>query len=364
MTAQRATYYNKTSGYFNFPTNGIYVFHISVGLVASQSVCISLLTQTSPPTSITNLNNTEINHGNFDTTSVDYIGTVAANTPFYFNVQSGTAGSNLLRQTSWSAFLLDSIMFPLIAFCATPAVNIGNTIGKIDFTGTIVNTGNAWNGTSDTFTAPQNGIFVFCIKGGVYNDISEIFMYVNYNKTFRVKAYQKPGYYQSGKTVALPLAANDTVYLSALNLYGSLTSFGGFLYEPISGRKVIWSVSQTNIQSGAKNPFPYNVIFLNEGNGWNSATNKFVVPYAGVYQLHLSIGLRYIEKSDYRLQWNGVDYASIFNLQGGTYGETRSRSIMIDALVGDTFHITLAASCTSHEGYYGETSFTGFLVSP
>ena len=114
LIAQRGQIYNKSHGYFNPPTKGIYVFHLSSGLLPGVGVVINLIT--SPPSTITCLYYSATSYDNFDTTSVDYIGTLAANVPIYFNVQSGTAGSDSLRQTSWSAFLLDSIMFPLIAF--------------------------------------------------------------------------------------------------------------------------------------------------------------------------------------------------------------------------------------------------------
>ena len=142
-----------------------------------------------------------------------------------------------------------------------------------------------------------------------------------------------------------------------------MTSFSGFLYEPISGRKVIWSVSQSSNLNGPLDPFPFDAIWLNVGNGWSSTANKFVIPYVGVYQLHWSIRLSSGAPADYRLKLNGVDYASILCASSNHGYETRSRSIMIDASVGDTFHIVLAASTWLMGCPYQQTSFTGFLIS-
>ena len=95
-----------------------------------------------------------------------------------------------------------------------------------------------------------------------------------------------------GKTFALSLAAGNTVkwsfamtgsqsYLMYSDNY-YMTSFAGFLYEPIYSKKVIWSVHRQSILSGQASPVTFSDFSVNIGNGWNKTTNKYVVPYAGI----------------------------------------------------------------------------------
>ena len=161
------------------------------------------------------------------------------------------------------------------------------------------------------------------------------------------------GYIMTGKTFALYLSVGDTVYLNLVynnQLYSSTyysMSFAGFLYEPLHTHKVIWSlcITESVILMVNITPCHLKTFQLMLVNGWNTTSNKFLVPYAGVYQLHLtatSIGYAAV---DYRLMWNDVAYASLLSATV-FYNNviTRSRSIMIEASVGDTFYIATTSS--------------------
>ena len=306
-------------------------------------------------------------------TSVSFIGTFTQRTPIYLYVSQGTTSSDSLRQTSWSAFLLDYLMYPLIAFCARPpAGTVTNTNSKIDFTVTSLNVGNAWNSTTDTLIAPRTGVYVFSLSFAVERGQKySVWVQVNNGNVQRVliaDSYHN-GYIMAGKTLALSLSAGDTVALIGNgqsysdNFY--TMSFAGFLYEPLNSPKVIWSVHRMqNIIQNAPTPVPFEEVSLNIGNGWNTAINKFIVPYPGVYQLHMTATSASNNGVDYRLMWNGVAYASIFGaFTNRPNGEiTRSRSVMIKLSTGDSLYISVTSPTVLYSPTR-EASFIGFLIS-
>ena len=169
------------------------------------------------------------------------------------------------------------------------------------------------------------------------------------------------------KTFATLFSAGDTVYLDSMfdNLYNDnyyTMYFTGFLYEPLNSHRVIWAVCTTSSLSCQYSPFPFNVVSINVGNGWNKTTNRFVVPYAGVYQLHLTATAYYYTPIEYTLMWNNVAFISILSATTSYNGIiTRSKAVMIKASVGDTFYIATSSS-TYLVSYYCETSLTGYLV--
>ena len=63
-------------------------------------------------------------------TSVAFIGTFTKDTPVYLYLSQGATRSDSLRQTSWSAFLIDNLMYPLIIFCTRPTQNVLQPTGK------------------------------------------------------------------------------------------------------------------------------------------------------------------------------------------------------------------------------------------
>ena len=304
-------------------------------------------------------------------TSVAFMGTFTKDTPIYLYVSNGTTRSDSLRQTSWSAFLLDNLVYPLIAFCVRPPAGlIAKTNSKYDFSVINFNVGYAWNSTTEKFTAPRAGVYVFSVSFSRPAGTGErVDVYVNNAIMQRIFIYSNNhnGYFMTGKTLACLLSAGDIVYLDFLSeqLYSDdyyITSFAGFLYEPLHSQKVIWSVHKTSSTNGQFSPLPFDIVSVNVGNGWNTATNTFVVPYAGIYQLHLTVTSLYLAAVDYRLMWNGVAYVSILSA-AAIYDSvtTRSTSIMIQASVSDAFHIA-TISPTNLFGYNCETSFTGYLI--
>ena len=367
MAAIRGSSYNQSSGYFTPQFSGTYVFHVSSAVKYSGTF---LQLSIEGGELYVDLNRTTSSHNGWDTTSRDVVYTFNKGTKICLNLWS-IAASESLRQTSWSAFLLDNVMSPVIAFCAGRTSEIISA-GRIDYTNNLINVGNAWDLTADIFTASQSGIYVFSVSCATQaGQIYSLFIYVNGVVTYEMTTTDTVhnGHDTVSRTFAVSLSAGSTVYTGLVN--GSIfsnnayqTSIAGFLYEPLNGRKVIWSVHQTNTMNGAYGPFPFNDVDVNIGNGWNSSTSKFVAPYAGVYQLHLTATSMPNSQVDFRLYWNNVAYANIYSTTTNYNGlVTRSRAIMIDATAGDTFFIATLSSTHLYSSSRRLISFTGFLIS-
>ena len=368
ITAQREQSYNLSTGYFTAPLDGTYVFHLSTGIGSGNTLIACIVFGTVAPC-VYRMSNS---HNGFDMISRDFIYSLTKGQEVYIYPVEGNPKSNGLRQTSWSAFLLDNLMYPKIAFCVS-STSLSSS-GKIDYTKISVNEGNAWNIATDLFTAPRSGIYVFSLNcGAQLMQGYVVLVYINNLKQYGLilGSGTHNGNDMTSRMVVTSLTAGDTVYVSLEsgviwnegNVYS--TSFAGFLYEPLDGRKVIWSVHQTNYLHSYMCPMPFDEVSVNVGNGWNSTANKFVVPYAGIYQLHLTATSDSYTKIDCQLWWNGIAYANIYvTTTVHSNAETRSRAIMIEASVGDTFYITISLYTDLFSNVYRFISFTGFLLAP
>ena len=372
LTAQRGQGFSLSTGYFTAQVSGTYVVHLSSGLfTGTPTGLIIILVESIKDVALTR---TSTSHNGWDTVSRDFITTLSRGKNIYLDLYKGLSASNSMKQTSWSVFLLDNLMSPLITFCVALSTSTNVATGIVNFPFISVNVGNGWNNSTNTFTAPRNGTYVFSLSVGLQSGKS-YYVYVEVGSS---DAYElistsnaRNGTDTASRTFALSLTSGDTVYVSIstptklISDVGSETSFAGFLYEPLNGLKVIWSVHQTSFyMRGPYNPFPFNSVSVNVGNGWKVANNTFIVPYAGVYQLHLTCTTDTNGTVDYRLMWNGLAYASIYSNTTKNNGmDTKSRAIMIEAAVGDTFHVSTSPTTNLRSDLYKLISFTGFLLS-
>ena len=367
-TAQRGQSYNLNTASFTAPLDGTYVFHLSTGVSSGAYLGVSIVLGSTRPF----VYRMSTYHNGFDMMSRDFIYSLTKGRNVYLEPYSGYPTSDGLRQTSWSAFLLDNLMYPKIAFCVS--ATLPAPTGKIDFDVINVNAGNAWNTATDLFTAPRTGVYVFSLNCGVGNGQSnQVSVYINnvQRNGLYLGSTTHNGYDMISRMVVVSLTAGDTVFagLDLGNLWNDgnvhSTSFAGFLYEPLDGRKVIWSVHQTKSTNGYYGNFLFDYVSLNIGNGWNSTANKFVVPYAGIYQLHLTATSNNYAQVDYQLWWNDVAYASIYVTTTSHNGaETRSRAILVEASIGYTFYIVAVSYSSLFSNALKLISFAEFLLSP
>ena len=273
-------------------------------------------------------------------------------------------------------------MKPLVTFYVGRNSSF-SSMGKIYFNVPLIQTGSVWNMTTATFTAPQTGVYVFSLSCAA-KEYQKFDVLVNING---MATHEKMlpstlhnGIHISSRNIVISLAADDEVQvaLASGSLYSDSdypTSFARFVYEPLDGRKVVWAVHQRSLIRGQLNPFPFDEVAINIGNGWNSTANRFEVPYSGVYQFHLTVTMQPSASIVYyQLLKNGISYANMFTATTNHNGyQTRSRSIMIEASIGDTFNIATVgdtfniATVTATDSYSNANrliSFSGFLLCP
>ena len=149
----------------------------------------------------------------------------------------------------WSAFRIDNLVYPLIAFRVVRTTSL-TSMGQITFDMVLLNEGNAWNITGDKFMAPYDGIYLFSFSGGIRYQQGAV-LYLARNTATLMRA---PGAYgdifQSGvdmvsKTCLLNLNATDLIHLNLIQrsfLYSDSTyrpiTFSGFYYNPIRSPQV------------------------------------------------------------------------------------------------------------------------------
>ena len=155
----------------------------------------------------------------------------------------------------WSAFRIDTLFNPLIAFRVVRTTSI-TSMSQVTFDKVMLNEGNVWNISANKFIAPYDGIYLFSFSGGIRYQSGAV-IYLTRNTT---ELMQAPGAYGDvffsgvdvvSKTCVLALKAADPIHLRYIQksyLYSDATyrpiTFSGFYYNPIHGQQVGNNTSQ------------------------------------------------------------------------------------------------------------------------
>jgi hypothetical protein len=168
-------------------------------------------------------------------------------------------------------------------------------------------------------------------------------------------------YLNSGDTLTLELEAgticSDVRYV---------TSFGGFLYLPIS-TAVAWYVNRiTGLTTGPVDPLPFEEVFVNlkdNGGGWDPIENKYYVPLNGVYFIHLTAGLQTGTSTGLIVLRNDDPLMDVTIGGEGRNGyDTRGRAIITRLFQGDELRVLLPGGFSVFSSSNRITSFTGFKL--
>ena len=278
--------------------------------------------------------------------------------------------------TSCGAFLLDSLLAPLVTF----EVASYSKIFSGEFSDVLVDNQNVWNMPSQSFFAVQSGIYFFSINVAVQpytqfqlnltssnssgnnvacgmqmtsfrdgiDDVSRGCL-MNLNRGELVSVQSRT----SNKTAAY----NDTLLTIE-------ASFRGFLYSPAHGLIVAWSLFNDKLVIGSGDRMTFPTVTINVGGAWNSSTNQVFVPIAGTYFMHIVGQTSSLNGTiDMQLTLNSRTILSRLWLAGPVDIVTRSRSLIADLQIKDV--LTVAFKNVSMDGGVNNgISFMGFLLYP
>ena len=277
---------------FTCPTTGLYWLFYTVVWDGTTFANFSVQGTNQLPEPIIKRLHTE--YDNYDTISRDKMLNLTLNQQLsvssaYETYADVSVGSN------WGAFLLDNIMSPLIAFevyASQSAASLSNVFDK-----TVFNYGDAWSQSSQEFTAPMSGIYYFSLSVGLFANVEGWNTIAGYN-TCELELFDMSHtgidlisgscmmYVQASQTVSIYW--NSPTVTAGIDSSYFETSFRGFLYSPVHGMQVAWSVHNTDIVTGSGSAmlFP-NVLVTIPSSIWQSSINTITIPVSGVYYMDL-----------------------------------------------------------------------------
>lgn len=238
---------DSTGSTFTAPASGAYWLLYTVlfdGSWVKANITIQGTTQTPTPAIVKK----HMSYYGFDVMSRNQIISLTAGQQLkvytvYSTYADSTCGS------SFGAFMLDGLMSPLIMFDVYCSRNSGGQTPVFDVIS--YNYGNGWSNCSQAFIAPQAGIYYFGISAGVLQSPNSV------TGDFQVSGAavhyclfdldnNHNGLDLISRGCLLPLNASDVVsvhwrYSGIDTSYGE-TSLRGFLYSPIHGQQVAWSL--------------------------------------------------------------------------------------------------------------------------
>ena len=275
-------------------------------------------------------------------------------------------------QTSWSMFRLNELIQPLVAFgVALIDYTTYHAPNVLPLDRHLVDAGNGWDENRNVFIVPVSGIYFLSFTTMSNEDARHrVEIQVNQVPLMAVSLTNTQQHMDTNSnSVLASLSTGDIVraFISQGSVYSFCdgVSFMGFLYEPIHGIKVAWSVHRTTSAVGPLEPVSFDYVMVNVGCSWNNASSSVTVPVSGVYYLHINTGKVPTKKVNFQVMWNGNPYINFFTeytYHDGT--ETRGRAIMTNLTQGDSLHIKLWNGTEVYSDIYKQTSFSGFLIYP
>ena len=377
---------NKTV--FTVPQSGLYLTHFSAGILPYSNIPpYTNMTVTMHGTAKSpNIMKTENGYNGEMMTSRDDIQWWDVGQRVYLS-SNYTLSSDGTFQTSWSAVRIDNIMTSVVAFCLARTSNLAeNYITPLPFTNVMLSISSAREIDSHQFVAPKYGTYfiMFSIALNAYTSSSYVSAYLQIDGNIKSMVYLS--YPQtinerdiSSNSVLLRLNEGSVVdlhYQSSYitDLYSDKhyqTTLSGFLYEPVEGFNVAWSVVAANsrIFYGPIAAFPFDTVLVDYGAVWNATTYTVTIPVHGIYWLKLSgaSSRQLTDKLEIVLSVNTQQESRpIINVMekmtnGG--GNVRSHSIAVKLKKGDQLQVGVP------EGFHVWTmnhavSFCGFLIVP
>ena len=283
--------------------------------------------------------------------------------------------------TSWSGYRMNSVLNLQEAFSVERTSPLSQP-GPVSFDRHLVVVGGGLGPDGGHFTVTTPGIYLFSLSIGITDDSNSIQVSLRVNDQTELLLHRSDivldGLDTLSQTALLQLSSGDVV---GVNLdHGHLenseedavTSFTGFQYEPSINLRVAWFSYRTEPWQASHgtsfNPITFDSVSINEGDAYNTSSHTVVLPYSGVYFVHVSVGVVTERKMWIQIRHNGVNIGSVARLDDQQpWEDVVSRGVMFEGEEGDTVHLWADAcpTCALFSTPTGkETTFMGMLISP
>jgi hypothetical protein len=287
-------------------------------------------------------------------------------------------------QTTWSGFKLDDVMSSVSVF-RVARTSTYTAEGYIPLDKMLLNAGNAMAQCNNTHLVVQRtGVYFVSWSAASPPEITQsVFLYVNGATVSRIvlECGDFNGIDMSSQSLLLQLNAGDTLslYSRAADTSSSgtsatysdasyQTSLTGFLYEPMLGYNVAWSLGGPPGMTYGPINIDFTTTFIDTSRAWNSSTVSLRVPVSGLYYLKIA-GSTY---SQYMLNMvlvvNKNPLMSVMDKMSQTCSQkwnSRSRSLVARLQQGDILTVSVPSGYVAwSHSTYPDVLFVGFLISP
>ncbi len=270
------------------------------------------------------------------------------------------------------SFGLDNIMTTVVGF------NLGlsktqSTLGTLRYDVINVDTHNGYNATTGQYTVPVSGNYFISILSAA-NENSNSTHYVNLfvgSSSVTIQYMYDTRHWgvdSLSSSIMVGLNLGDRLYASLGNgpVYSDIryqTALLGFLYQPIGIVPLSWSVACEQSYVGQVDPVPFDVVFVNQGQGWDIVANTYTVIADGVYYIDITAGMVANFPTKLELLVNGVVQTNILRESSNHNNiDTRSRSIILRLTQNQVVRLRLPTGYRLYSNTARVTKFTGFRL--
>lgn len=222
-----------------------------------------------------------------------------------------------------------------------------------------MDTGHGWSISRREYIVPVSGTYVISLfAGSMQGHQIELGLYSRGAVVTSVQLCSTNHQYEStGKTIVLKQLQGDLIcaicyYYQYSYLYSELhahTLLTGFLYRIRNFLGLAWSVATIDSVAGPAYPVSFPLEVTDLGNGWDRASNRYIVQQNGSYYIHLTASVDTFQSTALELQVISntavINVYLSFNNHDGI--KTRGRAIIVLRLnAGDCLQVNLPSGLT------------------
>ena len=361
--------FNSFQSRYFAPVDGLYVFYTTASLPPNMTADIRLV---GTPDMSNILRSTHCNCGETLAMRED-MQLLIKNTDMWISSDNPLNSDNITFPTSFGGFFVNSFVKSIIAF-AVRLTKPHSQQGNIPFDNIYYQSSVLWNTPANVFIAPKGGLYYFSVSVGTTMGLVVVSLRVNKNSAVQLYSFcddSTCGTETISQSSLLRINRGDevSVYLETGTVFSDLryqTSFFSFLYDTVF-TKVAWSLQLTRVDTDKKEPLFFDVVLVNEGDGWNSVSQTYEVPIDGYYFVHFSALGCYSTTLNLQLLLNRKVMANIY--QEATNADcvkrinTKGRDIILHLNKSDVLQMRLLNDgCVLTDERRKVFSFVGFRL--